>query len=374
MTINPPTTSSDFLIIGAGIAGLAAARQLAKLGYQVCVLEQAPVLAEIGAGLSLWGAGQQALAQLGLGEALTAHAMTWRHYEMWIGERLAVARATPALSQEDDIAPLILTRAHLHQTLLNNLPSKIDIRLNAVAQSFEQQADGVTVTCQDGTRHHARYVIGADGQKSATRFAIGDTKPLVYSGYVCYRGLAANAVGLPPHAGIEIFGEGTRVGLFALPKDQLYWFAFTNSKAQQVPLADKVAAFKSLHPMAAALFNGLDLSTAIENPIQHRKPFAPKARYAKRVVLVGDAAHPNQPSLGMGASAALSDVMLLTDLIAQNPADIESAIAHYYRQARPGWRAMYRRHNQLGMLGQHMGPLGQRALALSVRLTTKDDK
>src|SRR5690606_33204880 len=42
-----------FIVVGGGIGGVAAALALAKAGYKVQILEQAPELGEIGAGIQL---------------------------------------------------------------------------------------------------------------------------------------------------------------------------------------------------------------------------------------------------------------------------------------------------------------------------------
>ena len=51
--LNTPT--APVLVAGGGIGGVAAALALARQGYAVKVLEQAPQLGEIGAGIQLGG-------------------------------------------------------------------------------------------------------------------------------------------------------------------------------------------------------------------------------------------------------------------------------------------------------------------------------
>src|ERR1051325_9093839 len=58
------------LIAGAGIGGLTAASCLMKAGYDVEVYEQAPKLAEIGAGIQLSANAMHVLNDLGLGPAI----------------------------------------------------------------------------------------------------------------------------------------------------------------------------------------------------------------------------------------------------------------------------------------------------------------
>ncbi len=62
-------------IAGAGIGGLAAALSLARRGFSVTVLERAPALEEVGAGIQVSPNASRILIGLGLGEALAARAV-----------------------------------------------------------------------------------------------------------------------------------------------------------------------------------------------------------------------------------------------------------------------------------------------------------
>ena len=70
-------TSSDsqVLVAGGGIGGNAAALALVRCGFKVKVLEQAPQLGEIGAGLQVGPNGFAAFDALGIGEFARARAV-----------------------------------------------------------------------------------------------------------------------------------------------------------------------------------------------------------------------------------------------------------------------------------------------------------
>ncbi len=63
------------LVIGGGIGGLAAALALARQGIRVQLLEQAPEIQEIGAGIQLAANAFNALDALGVGEAARGRAV-----------------------------------------------------------------------------------------------------------------------------------------------------------------------------------------------------------------------------------------------------------------------------------------------------------
>ncbi|WP_200834279.1 FAD-dependent monooxygenase [Amycolatopsis alkalitolerans] len=63
------------VVVGGGIGGLAVARGLIRAGWGVQVLEQAPELRPLGAGITLAPNAVRALDALGLGGALHDRAM-----------------------------------------------------------------------------------------------------------------------------------------------------------------------------------------------------------------------------------------------------------------------------------------------------------
>src|SRR5690606_4669991 len=78
-------------VIGAGIAGLAAARALALRGARVQVLERASGLGEVGGGLQIAPNGVRVLDALGLGAGARAAAIAARAVELrdgFTGRRL----------------------------------------------------------------------------------------------------------------------------------------------------------------------------------------------------------------------------------------------------------------------------------------------
>jgi 2-polyprenyl-6-methoxyphenol hydroxylase-like FAD-dependent oxidoreductase len=75
MTIVRPALPLDVLVVGGGIGGLACALALAQAGRRVHVVEQAPVFAEIGAGLQLGPNATRAFSALGLLETVLRSAV-----------------------------------------------------------------------------------------------------------------------------------------------------------------------------------------------------------------------------------------------------------------------------------------------------------
>jgi salicylate hydroxylase len=63
----PPTDSPPVLVVGGGIGGLAAGPALAGVGVRMTLLEQAPTLGELGAGIQLGPNASNALDCLGVG-------------------------------------------------------------------------------------------------------------------------------------------------------------------------------------------------------------------------------------------------------------------------------------------------------------------
>ena len=97
------------LIIGAGMGGLTAALALQKLGFKVSVYEQAPELAEVGAGLTISPNATRALEYVGLGPFMEANGDTPStgaliHYKT--GEALTLTQSHLKADLPDSRRPL----------------------------------------------------------------------------------------------------------------------------------------------------------------------------------------------------------------------------------------------------------------------------
>lgn len=62
--------SLDIIVIGCGLGGLAAAHSLAHAGHRVTIVESAPAIGEIGAGIQITPNLSRLLIRWGLGEHL----------------------------------------------------------------------------------------------------------------------------------------------------------------------------------------------------------------------------------------------------------------------------------------------------------------
>jgi 2-polyprenyl-6-methoxyphenol hydroxylase-like FAD-dependent oxidoreductase len=80
------------IVVGGGIAGLSAAIALRRAGNEVVVLERAPRIDPVGAGITLFANAMRALDRLGVREAVAAQgaAATRSAILTWDGRELPV--------------------------------------------------------------------------------------------------------------------------------------------------------------------------------------------------------------------------------------------------------------------------------------------
>jgi salicylate hydroxylase len=155
-------------VVGAGIGGLSAALALLQAGFRVRVYEQAPQLAEVGAGLSLSPTAVHGLNHLGLHEVLERKAykpedQCVRHYAdarplVWINRG-------QALLEKYGERYYLIHRADLHDGLAARVRA-LDpdaIVLDRRCAAVHQDARGVTITFGSGAAHRVDVLVGADG-------------------------------------------------------------------------------------------------------------------------------------------------------------------------------------------------------------------
>ncbi|QBS44272.1 FAD-dependent oxidoreductase [Nocardia sp. CS682] len=335
---------AEAIIVGGGIGGLTTAVALTRRGWTVQVLERAPEISEVGAGISLWPNALRALDAIGLGDQVRARAIE----EGSSGIRDSSGRWLSRMDVEGIRArygsPIMMHRADLLDILLAALPAAV---LRAGVAVAEARADG-TVVHSAGTST-GDLVVGADGIRSVVRRAVcGDVTPR-YSGYTAWRLVTTPA---EPINGLgETWGRGERFGLGGLSDGRVYCFAVANM-AEGMPgggLAELRRRFGTWHEPIPSLLASAEESAVLKHDLYDLPDL--KTYVADRIALVGDAAHAMTPNLGQGACQAIEDAVILAR-VATEDADL----ARYDRERRPRTQMIVARSRRIGTIAQLSSP------------------
>lgn len=317
-------------VIGAGIGGLAAATALAGRGAQVTVLEQAPAIREIGAGLQISPNGGAVLNALGLGDALgrigvRGQAVCLRDFRA--GRKVLKLDLTRAGGDY-----MFVHRADLQSMLADAARAAgVEIRLLQNITDVTLGEAGAKLTNEQGARFAADVVIGADGLHSVLRGVLNPPAPPAFTGQVAWRatvpaeGAAAPRVtvymGPGRHLVCYPLRGGTMINIVAV-EERRAWadegWSHTDDPAHLR------AAFAGFAPEVRTLLARVD-EVHLWGLFRH-----PVARHWHRgqAALLGDAAHPTLPFLAQGANMALEDAWVLAAALNGHDS-IEAGLAAY---------------------------------------------
>ncbi len=354
------TQKLPVLIAGGGIGGLAAALALTRQGFEVKVLEQAPEVGEIGAGIQLGPNAFHAFDALGVGEKARGRAVYTDYMVMHDAlDEYQVGKIPTgeAFIKRFGNPYAVIHRVDVHTSLLEGAQEsgKVEFLTSTRVERIEQDAQSVTVYDQHGNAHRGLALIGADGVKSVVR-AQYVNDPARVTGHVVYRAVVekkdfpenlqwnAASIWVGPNCHLVHYplrgGEQYNVVVTFHSRQQEEW-GVTDGNKEEVQ-----SYFQGICPKARQL---IDLPKSWKRwATADREPIGQWS--FGRVTLLGDAAHPTTQYMAQGACMAIEDAVTLGEALRVNQNDFVKAFDLYQR-------ARVARTARIVLSGREMGRL-----------------
>ncbi len=321
---------------------MGAALALRRIGLDVAVYERTEEIKETGAGLTLTENGSLALDGLGLKQAAwdlsdIAAVTAFIHYKT--GD---VFHTTPAPqgAAAERAANRVIHRSDMHSLLLKACEAAgVTLVTGAKLAAFEQDDECVTARFANGSVARGAALIGADGLRSATRAALhGEARPN-HTGKVAWRSLIPTALVSDltgGHASAVHFGpKATFVRYTVRHGAVLNCVAIVETDIMAADDWSTPSTNDELKAQFAGWDQGLlNLIDRIPPGQLYKWPLFDRDPIYKwtfgRVTLLGDAAHPMLPFLGIGASMAIEDGLVLQRAVVE-AGDLPEGLARYER-------------------------------------------
>ncbi|MET0426079.1 MAG: FAD-dependent monooxygenase [Actinoplanes sp.] len=323
------------LISGASVAGPALAYWLGRAGYQATVVERAPELRDGGQNIDIRGAAREVLRRMELEDAVRA-AGTGEQGTRIVDDRGRTRASFPASHNDTGgaTAELEILRGDLSRLLVEK--STTEYVFGTTITGLDQDADGVTVSFDQGPDRRFDLVVLAEGMRSRTRALVFGEEPRIR-----FLGMYTSYFTIPRRAGDSDWWEwfnapgGRNVGLrpdnHGTIRATLSFLSEPRGFEDRTPEEQKQLlrrVFRDAGGPAPRVLEALgDAEVYFENLGQVRAP----RWHDGRVVLLGDAAHCASPLSGMGTSLALVGAYVLAGELSRG----DGAAERYEQLMRP---------------------------------------
>jgi len=332
--------SLPIIVVGGGIGGVATALALSQKGHATHVLEQAPEIREIGAGIQMPPNAFKAFESLGVLEEmqrLAAYPERLVLGDMLSGEPVFQAPVGEEFIRRFGFRYALLHRGDILETLLqaarNSSLVKFDV--GSKVTNFDDIGDRVIVKTAAGNSYEGRAMVACDGLWSESRAKLFGAAPPRTDHYILCRGVVPVA-DIPQELysqSVTMWG-GPELDFFHYPlrRDEIFNIGASYrdpniNLGEGYPQGDRDVMnyhFRHACSHVKELLKYIDISRAWI--LYDRAPL--KTWTKGRVTLLGDAAHPTYIYISQGACMALEDAVVLAEMV--DRADtIESAFKAY---------------------------------------------
>lgn len=325
------------VVVGAGVAGLASAIVLSRLGWKVALLERRERLKGDDLGMILWASGVRALRALGIDATLDASGTPVDRFEIRNEDRLSSSFSAAVLGADDGTPSVMIHNAMLYEALVSRLGDSVQV----FPATQVDRIDMVDLAAGDASRRwDADLVVAADGIDSPTRPLIAPGSPTVDAGVVVFRGI------IPAHRAperttdaVEVYGpDRRRFGYGDLGHAGACWWATVpggmRPESPQIQHELINRWFADWPDPVGKFIAATRPSELTQQPVRYVWPVPTKLHQPVGeggLVLLGDAAHGVAPILAQGASLALEDAVTLGWALRRHPDALPEALGSYDR-------------------------------------------
>ncbi|THH18746.1 hypothetical protein EW146_g2287 [Bondarzewia mesenterica] len=318
--------SLNIVIVGCGIGGLAAAHCLGRAGHNITLLEQSPVIGEVGAGIQVTPNVSRLLIRWGVGDRLDKQGIrplgfSFRRYQD--GEEVGWSALGEQMTKDHGAPYYHLHRAELHGALSELALSYATFRLNSRVVSIDPSVP--TLTLQTGEVITADLIIAADGVRSMIREVVvgGPDKPIP-TGDAAYRAIIPTAE-MAEDPELKPFLDKPQMNAWMGPNKHVMMYKIRSTECNLVLChpdrgateswtaegnVDKMREeYKDFEPRVQKIL-ALVPQTMVWR-LMDREPLSKWIHKDGRVALMGDACHPMLPYRAQGAAMAIEDAAVL---------------------------------------------------------------
>ncbi|MEV1004890.1 FAD-dependent oxidoreductase [Nonomuraea sp. NPDC050202] len=327
------------IIIGAGIAGLAAALRLHQSGWETLVVERAPQRRGGGYGVTFGGIGHDGAERMGVLPELRRRAFVTRElvYRKPSGER-RFALSGETISATMGRKAFNILRGDIEAVLYEAVKEHAMIRFGTTITAVEQDADAVRVTLADGTTEHADLLIGADGLHSATRalvFGPEEAYRLDLGHRVAVYMLKQRPEGLPAETTGSISSRGRTFAMMSVGDGRTAaFFGYrTDGGRAQASLDELGELYGDMGWLVPQALEGLKTADSVY--FDTISQMVVDRWSTGRVVLLGDAAWCVTLFAGYGSSLAVGGADRLGAALERHGDDVLTALAEWEAELRP---------------------------------------
>lgn len=329
------------LIAGAGPAGLTLALTLRQKGIPFTLLEgvkEEQLCSDVGGGYDLGANALRVYEQFGLKEEVKkqgTHFSTVQSFD-------SAGELCSNLALPDSLQMASVRRSTLQRILVKALGTE-NIVFGAKVEEVEEEKAQVTVRLENGKAVTGDLLIAADGVHSAVRRSIFQDGPADHVGASCLWG-RLKWEDVPAHSREKFSGATLMLGkgqsfmgghLDGLLIWTTFWQAedFVRSETKELAREKGAMRLEAWNKEIAEIVRRSGLDKMVEAGIYDR-PVAP-TWHSQRTLLIGDAAHPMTPFLGLGANSAIADAFILGQFISNKNSIEETFMAFEKRRKAP---------------------------------------